>query len=167
MKSHIPHKFVPLAAVLLLGGVLLACSKTPEPVSVPGGSPAIDVISPVNDSAINGNVDINLVVTNFALATAAGLKNTTGQGHLDFCITPAASPTNPPVQIPFFGMGNTCQMVSATYNVGQALTPGTYILTLSLVNNDDSNLSPPVTQSIQITVNGSGIHNVTLNITTQ
>jgi hypothetical protein len=167
MKSKLITAFFFLLAIVTLE-VMPACSKTAEPVSFPGGAPAMAVISPANYSSTNGDVNINVVVTNFALAGASAQANIPGQGHISYCLAHTDSPgTAPVIQVPFLGTDTNCQMVAATYNIGQAVSPGTYLITLSLVNNDNSNINPPVTQSIQITVNGSGIHNVTLNVTTQ
>lgn len=162
-----------LVVILLISLISFSCSssaaKIPVPFTpVPGATPTVQITQPANNAVINGNLSITVDFSNFAMVDPNGADNIVGQGHLDFCILNAAPDTQstqsglvPPTFV--ISGGGSCAMTAGSYVLENNLAPGDYQLKAELVNNDDTELNPPVIDTILITV-GSGSQQVNLNI---
>ena len=111
--------------------------------TAPTSNPTLVVSSPTNGALYNPattNVNINFAVSNFTIATVGN-----GDGHLNYSINGG------PVLSKF---DNTAITLTS-------LTPGTYNLTLELVDAGDAPLSPAVTTTLNFTIQ---TYNVVSNI---
>jgi hypothetical protein len=149
-----------LAITLLVFPV--ACSSTVSIPPAPGPGPAVKILNPVDGSTTSNDIiEVAVAVYNFKLTDASVKKNAAGQGHLDFCVVPANSAdAKNPDYIPFYG--GECLLTNATYTVTTALPAGTYLLLATLMNNDDTPITPGTKDTRTVIVSGPGDHEVHL-----
>jgi hypothetical protein len=127
---------------------------TTSPPSPPG-PPVITIVSPVNGTTVpEGSVTVSVSVNNFNLVNKLGQSNIAGEGHLHYFldVLPPTDPTRPAVTAP-----GTYVPTTATSYTWENVGSGTHVLSVELVNNDHTPLTPPVTRTISVTAAIPGI----------
>jgi len=119
---------------------------------VPEIGPAnIVIASPRDGSSIPaGPITVTVQATNFILVDKLGQPNADRQGHVHYFLDVDAPTT--PGQPAVTGPG-TYAATAATSYTWPNVAAGSHRLSVELVNNDHTPLSPPVVQSVTITVN--------------
>jgi hypothetical protein len=134
-----------------LFGIRPAATTTP-PVTTspqPAPAPSVSITAPANGASVPaGNVVVSAAVQNFTLLTAGG-ANVTGQGHLHYYLDVTIPTTPGAPAVTGAGTYQVSPNLSATW---QNLAPGAHTLGVQLVNNDHTPLVPPVTATVNITV---------------
>jgi plastocyanin len=128
--------------------------------STSSNSPLIKIISPKDGSTVaNGNITVELEVTNFNLANKIGQANTAGEGHIMyyFDIVPPSVPKAPATAKP----NNSIASAGKT-NVWNNVPAGSHSFTVQLVNNDNTPLDPPAMTGITVQVQTSKTVNINL-----
>ncbi|MEN6517135.1 MAG: DUF4399 domain-containing protein [Methanospirillum sp.] len=137
--------------VVMTAGVLLSgCTTTPSTA----GTPTIAISSPQNGEAVPaGNVTVTVRVTNFSIVDKQGQASVAGQGHLHFYmdVTPPSDPSKP--AIPTDPNAAWAHVSGTTYTFTN-VTPGSHTISVQLVNNDHTPISPITTASVTVTVSG-------------
>jgi uncharacterized surface protein with fasciclin (FAS1) repeats len=141
--------------------VLIPPTVTPN---VTAARPTVNITAPQEGANLTApNVTVTVNVTNFTLVEPRGQANATNQGHLHF-YRDVRVPTTPgqPAVIP-----NDTMLWALTANTTYTwtnLTPGAHNFSVQLVNNDHTPLSPPVLDTVNVTVSPV-TPNVTPNVT--
>ena len=131
------------------------------PIAGPGGPasiigfrlgatiPAIKFVEPTNNASLPaGDINVSVEVTNFKLTDKLGQPNVAGEGHIHYFLDVAAptTPGQPAVTAP----GTYAATASTTYT-WHNVPAGTHTLSVELVNNDHTPLTPSVVQTITVT----------------
>jgi plastocyanin len=114
------------------------------------GSPQITITSPKEGAILPaGNITVSVQVMNFSLVNKLGQTSVAGEGHIHYFrdVTVPTAPgklaiTAPGTYVPTINIGYTWMNVS----------PGKHNLSVELVNNDHTPLSPPVFSMVNVTV---------------
>jgi outer membrane protein assembly factor BamB len=132
------------------------------PVAGPGGepsiigfklgstSPGVTIVKPDNGSSASvGDLTVSVAVSNFNLVDKLGKANVLGEGHLHYYLdveapTAAGKPAIPP-------SGSTWAATAGTTHTFNNVSSGTHTISVELVNNDHTPLSPPVVTTITVT----------------
>jgi hypothetical protein len=126
-------------------------TPTPSPTPAHGPAPSISITYPAPGAyEIVNNVLIVVSVSNFNLVNKIGQANVPGEGHIIY-YADVQPPTTP---------GQPALTAQGTYAISEnisylwtSLFAGPHTLSVQLVNNDNTPLNPPVTYSINMTVN--------------
>ena len=115
-----------------------------------GGSPQIMISAPSDGSTTTStSVNISVQVKNLNLTNKIGKANITGEGHIIYykdVSVPIAEAT------PATTKAGTYAALSNTSYTWKDLTPGLHTFSTELVNNDNTPLVPPVTDTVNVTV---------------
>ena len=133
---------------------------TPTP---PAAEANVTIIEPMEGASIpTGNVTVSVNVTNFTLVEPTGQPNAPGEGHLHYYLD-APIPTNEsePAIPPTGGYVVSANLTHTWENV----TPGEHNLSVQLVNNDHTPLSPLVFETVNVTVEENVTPTPTVNVT--
>jgi outer membrane protein assembly factor BamB len=135
------------------------------PIAGPGGpasvigfklgstGPAVKIASPTDRSNLPaGDVTVQPEVTNFNLVDKIGQPNAPGEGHLVYYLD-MTPPSNP---------GQSAVPSSGTYFATAAnnytfknVAAGSHTIAVQLVNNDNTALTPPVTATVNVTLDNN------------
>lgn len=114
-------------------------------------APAIRIVSPENFASIqtavnNRDIRVEVSVLNFKLVEGPGRPINTGEGHIHYFLD-----VNPPLDSgkPAVTANGTWAHGIATSYTWSNLSDGPHMLSVELVNNDETPLSPPVYDWIQ------------------
>ncbi len=140
-----------LSLILILGAVLIlaifAGCTTQYPTSNP---PKVKITQPQNNAVLTlKNVTITVQVSNFTLVNQLGGPAVSGKGHIHyfFDVDPPTTPGQPAVTA-----AGTYVATIDTSNTWRNVPDGVHTFSVELVNNDHTPLNPPVTSTIQVTV---------------
>jgi len=115
-----------------------------------GGSPQIMISAPNDGSTTTStSVNVSVQVKNLNLTNKIGKANVTGEGHI-YYYKDVRAPTAPGT--PATTMASTYAATSNTSYTWTELTPGLHTFSTELVNNDNTPLTPPVTDAVNVTV---------------
>ncbi len=145
---------------LLASGACSPSYTTPPASSSPPTTTAttptamLSIISPTNEASVpEGNITVTTQVNNFNVVDKQSQASVSGEGHLHFYLDVDAPTT--PGQPATLASGVWAHVASTSYTFS-GVTPGTHTISVQLVNNDHTPLSPAVVAKITITVTGSG-----------
>jgi hypothetical protein len=95
-----------------------------------------------------GDVTVSVIVSFFNIVNKLGASNVQDEGHLVYYLDqePPADPAQPAISA-----SGTYADVAKTSYTWQNVKAGLHLLSVQLVNNDDSPLAPPVTSAEYIT----------------
>jgi photosystem II stability/assembly factor-like uncharacterized protein len=119
-------------------------------VNVKGAAPTLSITEPSAGAILTGsNVTISVNVNNFKLVDKLGQANAPGEGHIHYFldVTPPTTADEPATTA-----SGTFVATAATSHTWINLAPGNHNLSVELVNNDHTPLSPPVVATININV---------------
>lgn len=119
-------------------------------VNVRAPEPAVRITEPVDGSMLtSSSVTVSAQVDNLKLVDKLGQANAPGEGHIHYFldVTPPMAAGEPATTAP-----GTFIATAATSHTWSNLAPGTHTLSVELVNNDHTPLSPPVVASVNITM---------------
>ncbi len=106
-----------------------------------GGAPSVVILSPKNAASVGPDVDVSFAVFNFALVQPYGQKDAPNEGHIHVLLDGAYD-----------------QLVASVETVHlSGLSAGSHTITLQLVNNDHTPISPAVSAAITVTVSSSTV----------
>ena len=91
-----------------------------------------------------GDVTVNIVISNFNVVDKIGQPAVPGQGHILYYLDVTPPTTGGQPATPSAGLFADLAATSYTWH---NVTPGMHSLSVQLVNNDDTPLSPPVTST--------------------
>jgi hypothetical protein len=96
-----------------------------------------------------GDIIVNIVISNFKVVDKIGQTATPGEGHIVYYLdsAPLTTAGQPATQ----ATGLFADSIATTYT-WHNVTAGMHLLSVQLVNNDDTPLSPPVTSTENIIV---------------
>jgi hypothetical protein len=112
--------------------------------------PIVSITSPYYMSTNPaGDIIVNIVISNFKVADKVGQAAAPGEGHIVYYLdsTPLTTAGQPAVP----ATGLFADSIASTYT-WHNVTTGMHSLSVQLVNNDDTPLSPPVTSTENIIV---------------
>ncbi len=132
------------------------------PIAGPGGepsvigfklgstSPGVTIVKPEDGSSASaGNLTVSVAVSNFNLVDKLGKTNVQGEGHLHYYLDVAAPTSAGKPAIP--QEGSIWAATADTTHTFSNVSPGTHTISVELVNNDHTPLSPPVVETVTIT----------------
>ena len=90
-------------------------------------------------------------LSNFKLVDKTGQANVPGEGHLIYYVDVQAPTT--PGQPALTAPGTYAISVSTSFLWPKLFQPGPHTLSVQVVNNDNTPLSPPVTAQVAMNVN--------------
>ncbi|MDD1750237.1 MAG: PQQ-binding-like beta-propeller repeat protein [Methanothrix sp.] len=111
-------------------------------------NPRITITQPTNGAITRaGSITVNVSVSNLNLVDKLGQVNVPGEGHIHYFldVTPPTTPGQPAVT----GPGTYAATADTTYT-WQNVPVGLHTLSVELVNNDHTPLSPAVVTQIQV-----------------
>ena len=150
-----------LLLVLALVGVatVIACgpttpttptAPTTSPTTSPttAAAPTLAITSPANGASLpEGNIIVNIQVTNFNIVDKQGQANVTGEGHVHYYLDVDAPTEAGKPAVPTSGIW---AHVATTTHIFDNVTAGAHAISVQLVNNDHTPLVPPVVAKINI-----------------
>ena len=147
MKKRICKLYylLPLILTLLTFTALSACSSytTPPP------APTITITSPTGNIVPQiGDVTVSVQVSNFNIVDKQGQANVSYEGHLHYFLDVEAPTTAGQPAIPASGIW--AHVATTTYTFDN-VTAGTHSISVELVNNDHTPLTPPVVAKVTFT----------------
>jgi photosystem II stability/assembly factor-like uncharacterized protein len=119
-------------------------------VNVKAAAPTLSIIVPKDGAVLSGgDVTVSVNVNNFKLVDKLGQANLPGEGHIHYFldVTPPTVPDKPAATA-----AGTFVATAATSHTWSNLAPGNHSLSVELVNNDHTPLSPPVVATVNINV---------------
>jgi hypothetical protein len=124
---------------------------TPEAGGAEGGDPSVEITSLEDGDTVEaGGVEVSVDVENFDVVDKLGEPPADGEGHVHYYLDVAEVPTTP---------GQPAVTAEGTYHAEatesftwEDVSPGTHTFAVQLVNNDHTPLEPPVTASVEVTV---------------
>ncbi|OGN93026.1 MAG: hypothetical protein A2Z75_07950 [Chloroflexi bacterium RBG_13_50_10] len=135
-----------LVSVLLALGACIYAPASPTTAAAPG----VSIVSPINGASLPaGDVNVTVSVSNFNVVDKQGQANIAGQGHIHYFLDVVAPTT---AGVPAVPASGTWAHVSALTNTFSNVEPGTHSISVELVNNDHTPLTPPVVANITIGV---------------
>jgi outer membrane protein assembly factor BamB len=115
-----------------------------------GASAPVVAMMPLDGATVTaGNVTVSAMALNFKVVDKQGQASVTGEGHLHYFLDVDA-PTAP--DKPAIPASGTWAHVAANTYIFNNVAPGTHTVSVELVNNDHTPLSPPVVAKATITV---------------
>ncbi len=136
---------------------------TPTPSPTPTPAPTLSITSPREGASVPaGDVTVSAQVTNFKVVDKQGMANLPGEGHLHFYLDIDAPTTPDKPAVPASGVW---AHVSATTNTFINLAPGMHTISVQLINNNHTPVTPIVVAKINITVTPRVTATPTLSIT--
>jgi hypothetical protein len=131
-------KILTWAGVVTLGIVLSACgdstSNSPQP--------HVDASAAPSTIAAGGDIELTITTADFTLEAPVGQPNQNGHGHYQVYLDDATGAN-------YLALGSTG---SIPVTVPPATVPGAHTLKVALFANDLSPLAPPVSTTVDITV---------------
>jgi outer membrane protein assembly factor BamB/plastocyanin len=119
-------------------------------IGAKGGSPQISITSPKDGSTMaSTEVNVSVQVMNFNLTDKLGAANVTGEGHIHY-FKDVQVPTSP--GLPAITEAGTYAPTPNTSYTWMNLSPGLHTFSVELVNNDHTPLFPPVTDTVNATI---------------
>jgi hypothetical protein len=112
-------------------------------------APKITFIAPPGNVYSIGDVTVAVSVSNFSIVDKQGQVPVSGEGHLHYFLDVTAPIAQ---RIPAMTTPGTCATTASTSYTWSNVGSGMHIVSVELVNNDDSPLSPPVVSSMQVLV---------------
>jgi Domain of unknown function (DUF4399)/Family of unknown function (DUF6130) len=104
-----------------------------------GGAPSVVILSPKTGATVGPDFDVSFAVFNFAMVQPYGQSDAPNEGHIHVLVD-----------------GNYNQLVASVETVHlTGLSGGSHTITLQLVNNDHTPISPAVSASISVTVSSA------------
>jgi len=146
MKNITRNKFVASFVLLLTLTLLLlpACTSASTPPA-----PTLKILAPSATLYAPGNVTVTVEVTNFNIVDKQGQTNVAGEGHLHYYLDVDAPTTPGQPAIPTSGVWAHVASTSYTFT---NVTSGQHKISVELVNNDHTPLSPPVVATINVLI---------------
>jgi hypothetical protein len=146
-----------LSAVACSGGTSLTGSS-PRPTALPAdltNKPSVEITYPQEgaDPVQAGQVLVALTVRAFELTDAKDAKNANGEGHIVYYLDADPIPTGEDASDVPKGAARA-KASAMTSHTWKDVSAGHHTLGVQLVNNDDSPLDPPATDTVDITVGG-------------
>jgi hypothetical protein len=115
-----------------------------------GFIPIVQITQPLDESILpEGDVTVSVVISFFNIVDKLGKSNIQGEGHLVYYLD--VEPPTGPGQPALSASGTSADVAKTSYT-WQNVKAGLHLLSVQLVNNDDSPLIPPVTNAEFITV---------------
>ncbi len=139
--------------VLFLTGVFAfsaGCSSAPA-------APSVAITSPQNMAALTGSsIPVTVSVSNFNVVDKQGQASVAGEGHIHFYMDVSPIPSDPTKPAIPADASAAWAHVSGTSYTFTNVTPGSHTITVQLVNNDHTPVSPLVTASVMVMVSQQG-----------
>jgi Family of unknown function (DUF6130) len=105
-----------------------------------GGTPSVVILSPKSGTTVGPDFDVSFAVFNFAMVQPYGQNDAPNEGHIHVLVDGAYN-----------------QLVASVETVHlSGLSGGSHTITLQLVNNDHSPISPAVSAATTVTVSALG-----------
>lgn len=136
---------------ILLSLLVLAIFAMP---AYAAGMPQINITEPKNGSVVSsGNVTVSVDVENFNIVNKQGTAKAAGEGHIHYFmdVRVPTTPDKPSVT----AEGTYAHVINKSYT-WMNVKPGKHNLSVELVNNDHTPLTPPVISMVNVTVMGAG-----------
>ena len=139
-----------VSATLLLSS---SCAARPytEPAGTNAASPSVRIVSPENyatfQTTVNTrNITVKVQVSNFKIVDKVGQPNVPGEGHIVYFldVNPPTAPGRPAIT----AEGSFTRGTATSYTWTN-LNDGPQKLSVELVNNDETPLSPPAIDRVQ------------------
>jgi hypothetical protein len=113
--------------------------------------PAVIIVQPVNNSvAIDPNITVSVQISNFNIVDKSSGPNANGEGHLIYYLDVINVPTSPG-QPAATAQGTYVSSIATSYQWPD-LPDGVHVLSVQLVNNDNTPLVPPIVVKVSISV---------------
>lgn len=155
-------------AVVLLLSLVIACAaiagcasySTPVPTTTQTAQPAvtspgISITSPLNGATLSGtDIPLTVTVTNFRVVDKQGQAAAAGEGHVHFYLDVSPIPSDPAKPAIPANAQAVWAHVSGTSYTFTNVSPGMHTVSVQLVNNDHTPVTPIVTQSVMVTTAG-------------
>ncbi len=134
-----------------INGVWFVINPTNFPqTSAPAPTPSAVITSPEDGSTIPaGDVTVSIQVSNFNVVDKQGQANASGEGHIHYFLDVDAPTTPGKPAIPASGVW--AHVADTTHTFGN-VAAGTHTISVELVNNDHTPLTPPVVVKVAVTV---------------
>ncbi len=164
-----PMKKSPVTLVFLLMTVvcivIAGCATTPTPqpqttVTTPPApaSPQISIISPQNGAAVPaGSIPVTVQVSNINIVDKQGKANVAMEGHVHFYLDVSPIPSDPSKPAIPADANAVWAHVSGTSYTFTNVSPGMHTITVQIVNNDHTPVSPLATASVTVTATGGTV----------
>jgi plastocyanin len=146
MKMNICNKFIAGLTIILILALFLLPTCTSTSTSP---APTLKIIAPTATLYAPGNVNVTVQVENFKIVDKQGQSNVSGEGHLHYYLDVDAPTTPGQPAIPPSGIW--AHIASTSYSFTN-ITSGTHKISVELVNNDHTPLSPPVVATMSVLI---------------
>lgn len=115
-------------------------------------SPAVSITSPQNGATLSGpSIPVTVTVTNFRVVDKQGQAAAAGEGHVHFYLDVSTVPSDPAKPAIPANAQAAWAHVSGTSYTFTNVSPGMHTVSVQLVNNDHTPVTPVVTQSVMVT----------------
>ena len=140
----------PTATTTTPGTPPATTSTTPVTPATPAGPPTLSIASPVTGTVvIVPDVTVAIDVANFSLVDRIGQPNAPGEGHVIYYIDTDAPTT---AEQPALTAAGSYAVTADKSYTWPNLPDGVHSLSVELVNNDNTPLSPPVVIKVSVSV---------------
>jgi hypothetical protein len=144
MNNYPYPKLIVVTAIVLSATILPTACASASLIA-----PSIKFLAPPANVYSIGDITVNVDVTNFTIVDKQGQPAVAGEGHLHYFLDVTAPTTEGAPAVTTAGTWATTADLSYTWtNVGT----GHHTLSVELVNNDHTPLSPPVVATMDILV---------------
>jgi len=160
-----------LLCLILAGMAIAGCANTSTPgpattvttqvTPAAAISPGLSITSPKDGASMTGTtIPVTITVTNFRISDKQGQANVAGEGHVHFYLDVSPVPSDPAKPAIPADTGAAWAHVSGTSYTFANVAPGMHTVSVQLVNNDHTPVTPVVTQSVMVTVTGASVTTV-------
>jgi len=123
--------------------------------------PAVTITEPMEGANLtNASIAVNVTVDSFTIVDKMGEAPVPGEGHIHYFID-VPVPTEPGIPAIIGTLGNETISTTNTSWTFENVTDGMHNVSAMLVNNDHTPLTPPVYQTVNVSVESEGGVNVT------
>ena len=155
------HSILLILLVMVAVGALMAgCTSQPAVPTLP----KVAISSPGDNAVLpTGDIPVMIQVQNFSIVDKEGQTNVKGEGHVHYYLDVSPIPSDPTKPaIPANANAIWAHVATTSYTFSN-VAPGMHTITVQLVNNDHTPVTPPATTAVMVTVTGvSGEPTVTL-----
>jgi|GEM_PF-551387 len=122
-------------------------------VTVTGSvNPSVTITSPKDGATVAaGNVPVTIQVSNFNVVDRQGQPSVPGEGHVHYYLDVSPLPTNPSSPAIPASASAVWAHIAATSYTFTNVSAGTHTISVQLVNNDHTPVTPLATQSVTVT----------------
>ncbi len=132
-----------------LPGSAASGGHSQPPGSLSSGPPFVYITFPPFDGGVNaGDVTVSVIIRNFTISGDTNGAGGSSTGHLVYFmdVVPPSAPDQPAIT-----RSGTCHVSTQTSYIWHNVTEGTHTFAVELVNADNTPLSPPVLDAVDVT----------------